>query len=79
VLVASIIRAVYTALLMKTASTFETSVNFYQATLHNNPEASNFHTRRRETFKSHLLINSLLYRVFTNGLTVDNEQPACVN
>jgi hypothetical protein len=36
------------------ANTFETSVNFYQATRRNNPEDSNLHTRRRENLKSHM-------------------------
>jgi hypothetical protein len=40
--------------MMETASTSETSVNFYQTTRRNNPEASHFHTRRRENLKSHL-------------------------
>jgi hypothetical protein len=35
------------------ASTSETSVNFYQTKLCNNPEGSHLHTRRRENLKSH--------------------------
>jgi hypothetical protein len=44
----SIIRA-----MIQAASTSETSVNFYQITLHNNPEDSHLHTRRNENLKSH--------------------------
>jgi hypothetical protein len=47
----SIIRAI--ALIMEAASTSETSVNFYQTTLLNNPEDSHLHIRRRENLKSH--------------------------
>jgi hypothetical protein len=36
---------------MEAASTSETSVNFYQSTLHYNPEDSHLHTRRRENLK----------------------------
>jgi hypothetical protein len=32
-----------------------TSVNFYETTQRNNPEDGNFHTRRHENLKSHLL------------------------
>jgi hypothetical protein len=39
---------------MKAASTYETSVNFYQITPRNNPEDNHLHTRRRENLKSHL-------------------------
>jgi hypothetical protein len=49
VLAASIIGA----LMMKAASTSETSVNFYQTLRRNNPEDSNLHNRRRENLKSH--------------------------
>jgi hypothetical protein len=42
------------ALTMDAASTFETSVNFYQTTWRNIPEDSHLHTRRRENLKSHL-------------------------
>jgi hypothetical protein len=35
-------------------NTSETSVNFYQTTLHNIPEDSHLHTRRRENLKSHV-------------------------
>jgi hypothetical protein len=35
-------------LMMKAASTSETSVNFYQTIRRNNPENSHLHTRRRE-------------------------------
>jgi hypothetical protein len=41
------------ALLMEAASTFETSVNFYQTALRNFPEDSYLHTRSRESVKSH--------------------------
>jgi hypothetical protein len=40
--------------LMETASTSETSVNFYQTTRRYNPENSHLHTRRREYLKSYL-------------------------
>jgi hypothetical protein len=36
------------ALMMETASTSETSVNFYQTTWRNNPEDSHLHIRHRE-------------------------------
>jgi hypothetical protein len=41
------------ALIMDTASTSETSVNFYQTTRRNNLEDSHLHIRRRENLKSH--------------------------
>jgi hypothetical protein len=41
------------ALMMEVASTYETSVNFYQTTRRNNPEESHLHTRRRENLKYH--------------------------
>jgi hypothetical protein len=46
-------RWVTIALIIETASTSETSVNFYQTTWCIIPEDSNFHTRRRENPKSH--------------------------
>jgi hypothetical protein len=48
VFVASII----TTLMMKTAGSSKTSVNFYQTTLRNIPQGSHLHTRRRENLKS---------------------------
>jgi hypothetical protein len=42
------------ALMTEVASTFETSVNFYQTTRRNNPEDSHTDTRRLENLKSHL-------------------------
>jgi hypothetical protein len=51
VLAVSIIRAI--ALKMETAKTSETSVNFYQATRHYNPEDSHLRTHRRENLKSY--------------------------
>jgi hypothetical protein len=41
--------------MMKAASTYETSVNFYQTTWRNNSEDSHLHTRRCENLKSHLV------------------------
>jgi hypothetical protein len=41
-------------LMMEEASTYETSVNFYQTTRGNNPDDSHLHTRRRENLKSQL-------------------------
>jgi hypothetical protein len=43
------------ALMMEAASTYETSVNFYQTTRRNNPEDSHLHSRRRENLKSRIL------------------------
>jgi hypothetical protein len=40
------------ALMMETASTSETLVNFYQTTRRNDPEDSHLHTRRCENLKS---------------------------
>jgi hypothetical protein len=40
---------------MQAASTFETSVNFYQTKRRNIPEDSHLNTRRHENLKSHLL------------------------
>jgi hypothetical protein len=40
------------ALMMEAASTYETSVNFYQTTRRNIPEDSHLHTRLRENLKS---------------------------
>jgi hypothetical protein len=41
-------------------STFETSVNLYQTTRRNKPEASHLHIRRHENLKSH---NLMLVRI----------------
>jgi hypothetical protein len=41
------------ALMIKAASTSETSVNFYRTTQRNDSEDSNLHTRRSENLKSH--------------------------
>jgi hypothetical protein len=41
--------------MVEAASTSETSVNFYQTTLRNNPEGSHHHTRRRENLKSQVV------------------------
>jgi hypothetical protein len=49
VLAASII----IALMTEAASASETSVNFYQATRHNNPEDSHLRTHRCENLKSY--------------------------
>jgi hypothetical protein len=38
---------------MEAESNSETSVNFYQTTLRNNPEGSHLFTRRRDNLKSH--------------------------
>jgi hypothetical protein len=43
-----------TDLIMGAGSTSETSVKFYQTTLHNITEDSHLHTRRHENLKSHL-------------------------
>jgi hypothetical protein len=42
-------------LMMKAASTSETSENFYQTTRRNNPENSLLHTRHHENPKSHMI------------------------
>jgi hypothetical protein len=44
---------------MEAAETSETSVNFYQITLRNNPEDNHLHNRRRENLKSNKLHCSL--------------------
>jgi hypothetical protein len=44
----------YIALMMEAASTSETSANFYQTALRNNPEDSHLHTCRPKNLKSHL-------------------------
>jgi hypothetical protein len=49
--------------MMEAASTSETSVNFYQTALRNNPENSNLHTRRRENLRSHILLFCRGYKV----------------
>jgi hypothetical protein len=54
VLTASIICATI-ALMMKAASTSETTVTFYQTTRHNKPEDSHLHTRRSQNLKCYLL------------------------
>jgi hypothetical protein len=46
------------ALMMETASTSETSVNFYQTTRSSIPEESHLYSRRREKPKSHRLLTS---------------------
>jgi hypothetical protein len=55
------------ALMMETASTSETSANFYQTTRRNNPEDRHFNTRRREKLRSHLF--DFLYAVVLLLLT----------
>jgi hypothetical protein len=57
VLAASIIQAMM-ALMMKAASTSETSANFYQATLRYNPEDSHLHNQRCENLKSYFVYYS---------------------
>jgi hypothetical protein len=42
--------------MMDSASTSETSINFYQTTRRSNPEDRQLHTRRRQNLKSHLRI-----------------------
>jgi hypothetical protein len=49
------------AMMMESASTFQTSVDFYQTTWRNKPEDSHFHARRRENLKSQL--NFFTYRI----------------
>jgi hypothetical protein len=46
--------AVFRALMMETARTSETLVNFYQITRRYNPEDRNLRTHRRENLKSYL-------------------------
>lgn len=50
------------ALVMESASTSETSANYYQTTRLNRPEDSHIHFRRREIVKS-----SLHYRLHRDG------------
>jgi hypothetical protein len=47
------------AVIIEAARNSEKSVNFYQTTRHNIPEDSNYHSRRRENLKSHLVELSL--------------------
>jgi hypothetical protein len=51
VLAASIIKAM--AVIMESASIYETSANFYQTTRSNAPENSHLHTRHRQNLKAH--------------------------
>jgi hypothetical protein len=53
--VSEVLAASIIALTMKTASTSETSVNFYQTRRRNNPEDNNLHTRCRENLKYNLV------------------------
>jgi hypothetical protein len=46
-------------LMIGAAGTSETSVNFYQTTLHNNPEDSHLHACRCENLKSQFFSSSL--------------------
>jgi hypothetical protein len=46
--------SIINALMIEAASTYETSVNFYQTSRRNNPEDSHLRTRRREDLKSDL-------------------------
>jgi hypothetical protein len=48
------------ALMMETASTSETPVNFYQTKRRNIPEDSNLHIRHHENLKSHQFIYTFL-------------------
>jgi hypothetical protein len=43
------------AMMMEAARTSEMSANVYQTTRRNSPKDSNFHTRRRDNLKSHLV------------------------
>jgi hypothetical protein len=47
------------ALVMETARTSETLVNFYQTTRRYNPEESHLRTHRRENLKFYLGVNTL--------------------
>jgi hypothetical protein len=42
------------SVMMEAAKSSGMLVNFYQTTLHNNPEDSHLHTRCRENLKTHL-------------------------
>jgi hypothetical protein len=46
-------------LMMETARTSETLVNFYQTTRRYNPEDSHLRTHRRENLKSYLTLNPI--------------------
>jgi hypothetical protein len=52
------------AMMMDAASTYETSVNFYQTTRRNNPEDSHLHTRRRENLKSRYMKIDMVQQFF---------------
>jgi hypothetical protein len=45
--------------MMEAVSSSETSVNIYQVTRRNIPEANHLHSRLRENLKSHLFTNSM--------------------
>jgi hypothetical protein len=60
-------------LMMGAASTFETSVNFYQITQRNKPQDSHIHTRRRENLKSHKA-QGILYALFATVSTVTDAE-----
>jgi hypothetical protein len=55
-LVGWLARGLLIALMMGTAKTSETLVNFYQTTLRYNPEDSHLYTHRRENLKSYKII-----------------------
>jgi hypothetical protein len=48
-------------LIMGTASTSETSVNFYYATRHKKPEASHIHNRCHDNLKSELTYSLIIF------------------
>jgi hypothetical protein len=61
--------------MMKAISTSETSVNVYQTTRRNKPEASHIHARRRENLKYHkvrILMNALVVRFKRSYLRLES-------
>jgi hypothetical protein len=64
---------------METASTYETSINFYQTTRRNNSE-DNLHTRRRENLKSDVIVFGMMenFTLWTQHRARAPERPCSV-
>jgi hypothetical protein len=64
----AVFRLLIIALMMETARTSETLVNFYQTTRCYNPEDSNRHTHRRENLKSYLTFSVFVFGELKKGV-----------
>jgi hypothetical protein len=58
---------------MEAVRTSETSVDFYETTRRNIPEACNLHTRRRENLKSHCLSFNSAFKTVKQSLSKNED------